>query len=87
VFADPSPEIWSPPLPPHEEPLLTAARRIFLVYPRRRWWGALTRIARGRPRSLPAYLLVTPLVWAGLYATAFGQWTEWHAIRAGSDRA
>ncbi len=86
MFAEPAPGMWRPRLAPHEEPPLAAARRMFLVYPRRRWWASLTRIARGCPRWVPGYLLLTPLVWAGLYATALGQWTEWRAIRSAADR-
>ena len=53
---------------------LRAAGRILVRYPLGRWLGAMRRIARGRPRSLPGYLLLTPLVWAGLWAAATGRW-------------
>jgi hypothetical protein len=81
MFAEPATGMWRPRLAPHEEPPLAAARRMFLVYPRRRWWASFKRIARGCPRWVPGYLVLTPLILAGLYATAFGQWTEWRAIR------
>jgi glycosyltransferase involved in cell wall biosynthesis len=87
MFAEPAPGMWRPRLAPHEEPRRTAARRMFLVYPRRRWRASARRIARGRPSWLPGYLLLTPLVWAGLYAAALGQWTEWRAIRSAGSEA
>ena len=49
-------------------------------YPARRWLGALGRVARGRPRSLPEFILLTPLIWAGLWATAAGALAEWRAM-------
>jgi len=56
-----------------------AAARILVRYPLGRWWAALRRIALGRPRSLPGYLALTPLVWAGLWAAAAGRWAGWRA--------
>jgi hypothetical protein len=63
---------------------LHAAGRILLRYPLGRWLGALRRIARGRPGSLPGYLLLTPLVWAGLWAAATGRWVGWRARARGA---
>jgi hypothetical protein len=54
-----------------------AAVRILVWYPLARWWGALGRVARGQPRSLPGYLVLTPLVWAGQWAAALGLWSGW----------
>ena len=48
----------------------------FVSYPRLRWWNALKRVARGRTRSLPAYLALSPLIWAGLIAAGAGAWSE-----------
>lgn len=48
----------------------------FVHYPRLRWWNALRRIARGRPRSVPAYIALSPLIWAGLWAAGAGCWAE-----------
>ncbi len=63
---------------------LRAAGRILVRYPLGRWLGAFRRIARGRPRSLPGYLLLTPLVWAGLWAAATGRWAGWRARARGA---
>ena len=60
---------------------LALARWAFVGYPRRRWWNALKRIARGRPRWLPGYLVLSPLIWMGLWAAATGYWTEARAER------
>ena len=65
---------------------LRAAARIWIRYPVGRWWTALGRIARGRRRSLPAYLALTPLVWAGLGAAAAGRWAGWRARDATAAR-
>lgn len=67
------------------QPTPTALWRTFAVYPATRWWSALKRIARGRARSLPAYLTLTPLVWAGLVATSAGAWAERRARGRGGD--
>lgn len=56
-----------------------AAARILLAYPVIRWWSTLLRVARGQPRSLPLYLALTPLVWAGLWAAAAGRWAGFNA--------
>ena len=45
-------------------------------YPRMRWWNGLRRVARGRRRALPAYLALSPLIWAGLLAAGAGCWAE-----------
>jgi glycosyltransferase involved in cell wall biosynthesis len=54
---------------------------MFARYPALRWSRALQRVARGRPRSLPAYLVLTPLVWVGLWATSLGAWSQWRSTR------
>jgi GT2 family glycosyltransferase len=54
----------------------------FLRYPCRRWLSALVRIARARPRWVPAYLLLAPLVWAGVGAAVLGSWRERRVLRA-----
>jgi peptidoglycan-N-acetylglucosamine deacetylase len=68
-----------------------ALTRIFVAYPVRRWWNSIQRVARGRPRALPACLALAPLTWDGLLATAAGAWAEWRQLdRLGppsSDRA
>jgi glycosyltransferase involved in cell wall biosynthesis len=66
------------------QPISLALWRIFVVYPARRWWAALKRIARGRPAWASTYVAVSPLVWAGLWATAAGSWAEWRALRRGA---
>ncbi len=68
------------PTGPAEQPLPIAAWRMFAVYPARRWWHALGRIWRGHPSWGLAYLVVTPLVWAGLWATSLGAWREWRRL-------
>jgi GT2 family glycosyltransferase len=64
---------------PAAQPMVLALWRMFVVYPAGRWWNALKRIARGRPRWATAYVALSPLVWAGLWATAAGSWVEWRA--------
>ena len=68
------------PVGPAEQPVRLALYRMFARYPARRWWNALKRIARGRPAWVPAYVLVAPFVWAGLWATALGAWREWRSL-------
>jgi GT2 family glycosyltransferase len=51
-------------------------RWAFWRYPRTRWSNGLRRVARGRRRALPAYLALSPLIWAGLWAAGAGCWTE-----------
>jgi hypothetical protein len=61
---------------------LTIARagfRILVRYPLGRWFKSLRRIALGRVRSLPLYLALTPLVWAGFWSAAVGRWVGWRA--------
>jgi glycosyltransferase involved in cell wall biosynthesis len=58
-----------------------AALRVWVRYPALRWWKALGRIARGRPGLLPAYLVLTPIIWAALLSTARGAWAELSAVR------
>jgi glycosyltransferase involved in cell wall biosynthesis len=58
-----------------------AAVRILLRYPWFRWRTALRQIAQGRPGALPAYIVLTPLVWAGLMAAAIGRWQAWRDRR------
>lgn len=80
--ARPEPGLWRPPRTPGDEPQSVAFHRVFVTYPARRWRKALTRIARGYPRKIPAFVMLSPLIWAGLYATAIGQWVEWRSLRA-----
>jgi glycosyltransferase involved in cell wall biosynthesis len=63
-----------------------ALYRIFVRYPARRWWNAFDRIRRGGSGRVLGYLAVTPLVWAGLYATAVGAWLERRAAGGGGNR-
>lgn len=65
------------PVGPADQPLPRAAWRMFAAYPALRWWRALGRLRRGMPRWVPAYLVVAPIVWAGLWATSLGAWQEW----------
>ena len=65
------------PALPSEPSALRAFGAMFFRYPALRWSRALIRIARGRPRSVPAYLALTPLIWAGLWATSLGAWSQW----------
>jgi GT2 family glycosyltransferase len=71
----------SSPIGPADQSTARALMRIFVLYPALRWWHALGRILRGRTRWVPAYLAVTPLVWAGLWATSMGAFAEWRARR------
>ncbi|MBA2546086.1 MAG: glycosyltransferase family 2 protein [Solirubrobacterales bacterium] len=71
------------PIGPAEQGGITAAWRMFAFYPIRRWWNVLRRIARGRRRWVPVYVAVSPLVWAGLWATSLGAWREWRRLRRG----
>lgn len=61
---------------PADQPLPLALYRMFVRYPSLRWWHALERIRRGRPEWVPEYLLVTPITWAGLWATSAGALAE-----------
>ena len=65
---------------PHEQ-LPGAPGWAFVTYPRTRWVNALKRVARGRPAKLPAYLALSPLIWAGLWAAGAGAWSEARAAR------
>jgi glycosyltransferase involved in cell wall biosynthesis len=56
---------------------------LFLRYPLRRWRTSLRRIARGRPRWLPGYLVLAPLIWPGLWAAAAGAWSELQRQQSG----
>ena len=60
----------------------TGAWWAYVTYPRRRWLNGLKRIARGRPRWLPAYLALSPLIWAGLLAAGAGVRAEQRAGRS-----
>ena len=77
----PEPGLWRPSRAPRDEPRHVALRRMFVTYPARRWRKSLTRIARGQRGAIPGFVLVSPLIWAGLYATAAGQWVEWRSLR------
>jgi glycosyltransferase involved in cell wall biosynthesis len=66
---------------PMDQPLTTALYRMFVFYPRRRWWLGVKRVAWGHRRALAPFLALTPLVWMGLEATALGAWREWLALR------
>jgi glycosyltransferase involved in cell wall biosynthesis len=72
--------LWSPSHPV-EQGLPLAAARIFVTYPARRWLWALSRVARGRPRSLVGFLALTPLVWLGAWAASIGLAVELRALR------
>ena len=58
-----------------------AVWRMFVAYPALRWWHALGRLRRGRADWVARYLALTPVVWAGLWATAAGAWREWRRTR------
>jgi glycosyltransferase involved in cell wall biosynthesis len=53
----------------------------YVTYPRTRWWNGLKRVARGRPRWLPGYLALSPLIWAGAVAAGAGARAEARAAR------
>jgi len=65
------------PIGPTRQPAALAAWRMFVVYPGLRWGRALGRIRRGRPRWMLAFVALSPIIWAGLWATAAGSWREW----------
>jgi glycosyltransferase involved in cell wall biosynthesis len=69
------------PTGPAEGSVAAAMYRLFIHYPACRWWNVLKCIARGQPRWLPGVLLLTPFIWAGLWATAAGAWVEWRSRR------
>ncbi|MDX6409985.1 MAG: hypothetical protein QOE13_3056 [Gaiellaceae bacterium] len=71
----------SSPSHPVEQSLPRAAVRIFVGYPAGRWLRALSRVARGRPRSLLAFLALAPLVWLGAWAASLGLFAELQALR------
>jgi glycosyl transferase family 2 len=68
------------PIGRSEQGSAAAALRMFGLYPARRWFNALRRIGRGRPAWGLAYLALSPLVWAGLWATSLGAWREWRSL-------
>jgi Glycosyl transferase family 2 len=68
------------PIGPSEQGSAAAALRMFALYPARRWFNSLLRIGRGRPTWGLAYLVLSPLVWAGLWATSLGAWREWRRL-------
>ena len=61
----------------HQPP---SAFSVLVRYPAGRWLRAAKRIARGRRRWLPGFLLLTPLVLPGLGAAAAGSWLEWRSL-------
>lgn len=72
---------FASPVGPRDQPAPLAAARMFGVYPALRWWRALRRLRRGRPRWALTFVTLTPLVYAGLLATAAGAWSEWWRTR------
>jgi glycosyltransferase involved in cell wall biosynthesis len=72
---------WNPARPanPPEESVVRAGYRILIRYPARRWWRTLRRLEAGQRRLLPAYLALTPVVCAGLWAAALGRWVGWRS--------
>jgi glycosyltransferase involved in cell wall biosynthesis len=70
------------PAGPPGGPLRAALRGTFWRYPKRRWVYARGCLRDGRPRWLPAYMALTPLIWAGLWAASAGVWREWRAASA-----
>jgi glycosyltransferase involved in cell wall biosynthesis len=60
---------------------LRALVEMCLIYPAARWMRILFLVAVGRWRCVPAYLVLSPLVWAGLWAASAGAWTEWRKAR------
>jgi glycosyltransferase involved in cell wall biosynthesis len=72
---------WWAPIHPWDQPILAALLRIFVAYPIRRWGHALRRVARGRPRWLPGFIALAPIVLAGALSAAAGIWTELRSLR------
>lgn len=60
------------PIGSPDESRIVLLWRALAVYPALRWAHALGRLRRGRLRWVPAYLAVSPIVWAGLWATSTG---------------
>jgi len=65
---------------PVRQPASLAATRMLLLFPAWRWSRALGLVALGRPRWVPGFVVLSPLVWAGLLATGWGAWREWRAL-------
>ena len=65
---------------PVRQPAPVAAARMLLLFPAWRWSRALGLVALGRPRCVPGFLVLSPLVWAGLAASGWGAWREWRAL-------
>lgn len=63
----------------------------YFRYPGRRWRAGLARLARGRPGAVPAYFMLSPLIWMGLWAASAGGRAEsrrvWAEARAPGLRA
>jgi hypothetical protein len=64
---------------PGSQPKSLRFLRVFVSYPLLRWWRGLGRVSRGRPRSVPFYMLLSPLIWAGLWAASAGAWSAWRS--------
>jgi len=58
---------------------LHAALELFVRYPLGRFAAETRCVARGRPDWLPRLAILSPLVAAGVLATAVGAWSEWRS--------
>ena len=56
--------------------LPATGREMLVRYPARRWWNALRRLGRGGRRWVVPFLVLSPLVWAGLWAAGLGYLAE-----------
>jgi hypothetical protein len=79
-------ELTSPTHPTDRPPHLIF-RRVFFTYPLWRLARGLLRVARGRPQSLPAYIVLAPLELAGAWAASVGLWTELRHLGSRDGRA
>jgi glycosyltransferase involved in cell wall biosynthesis len=75
------------PTHPRDRPTWRLFVAVFVIYPARRMRNALIRIARGRPRWLPSYIALSPLILAGAWSTSIGLWQELARLRREGDRA
>jgi glycosyltransferase involved in cell wall biosynthesis len=48
--------------------------RMLVRYPAVAWFGKVRRLKRNAPARLPAFLALSPIIWAGLLATGLGAW-------------
>jgi glycosyltransferase involved in cell wall biosynthesis len=65
-----------------KQPVIEALVRMLVVYPTIGLMSKLKRFVHYRPRLLPIFVALAPIIAAGLVATGLGAFREWRALRA-----